>query len=161
CINTERDLMPLGDGIRYNVAKITKPERDRFRDAIIALNRKSYPGGRADTPPGGVTYWFKQDEIHQATHVHGGPAFLTWHREMCNRFEASLREVDPDVSLHYWDWSTDPRKSPNGAGGFFDIFTTDFMGSDQGPAGDPWLSAGFYNPTADPFRSDDDFNPDD
>jgi hypothetical protein len=146
--------MALGDGVRRNVAKVSQEERNRLRDAFLALQRKSYPGGRDDKPPGGVTVWFKQDEIHQATHVHGGPAFLPWHRELTNRLEASLREIDPMISLHYWDWNTDPRNTPDGQGGFLNLFTSDFMGAPTGPVGEPWLSAGFYNPTADPFRSD-------
>ncbi len=153
--------MALGDGIRRNVATISQEERNSLRHAITALNRDPrfvYPGQRNDLVrdangkivhgAGGVTYWFKQDEIHQATHVHGGPAFLTWHRELCNRFEALLRGVDPQVSLHYWDWTTDP----------VGLFTSDFMGEAHGEAGEPWLSAGFYNPTANPFRSDNDFS---
>jgi len=144
--------MPIGDGIRRNVANISQEERNRLRDAFIALNHRFYPGGRNDSPPGGVSYWFKQDEIHQATHVHSFPpyrgiAFLTWHRELCNRLEALLREVDPALSLHYWDWTTDPLHSPDGKGGFVNLFTPDFMGSANGSAGEPWLSAGFYNPT--------------
>jgi len=97
--------MALGDGIRRNITTVSQQERDRFRDAIIALNKtKFFPGSRApEFPAGGVSYWFKQDEIHQATHVHGTPAFLPWHRELCNRFEAMLRDVDPDLSLYYWD----------------------------------------------------------
>lgn len=72
--------MPIGDGIRRNVAKISQAERDRFRDAILQLDTtKFYPDG--------VSFWDKQDEIPQAAHVHGGPAFLPWHREFCNRFE--------------------------------------------------------------------------
>ena len=145
-------------GIRRNVAKISQKERDRLRDAIIALQQRHFLGDRGDQPAGGVTFWFKQDEIHQATHVHGGPAFLTWHREITNRFEALLREVDPRVSLDYWDWQTDPRHSPDGQGGFVNLFTPEFMGAALGPAGDPWLKAGFYKPDADPFRSDEDFN---
>ena len=99
--------------------------------------------------PGGVSYWFKQDEIHQATHVHNGPAFLPWHRELCNRFEALLRQVDPQLSLHYWDWTTDPHG----------LFTSSFMGAANGSAGAPWLNAGLYNPTATPFRADNPFDP--
>lgn len=119
--------------IRRNVATITQKERERLRDAIVQLDT-SY------TYPDGVSYWDKQDEIHQATHVHGGPAFLPWHRELCNRFEALLREVDPSVSLHYWDWTTDPRMSPDGMGAFTNLFSTGpngFMGSASGPAGPP------------------------
>jgi hypothetical protein len=99
--------MTMGDGIRRNVAMISQEERRRLRDAFIALNRsRFYPGNRNDIPAGGVSYWFKQDEIHQSTHVHSFPpwrgiAFLPWHRELCNRLEALLREVDPVLSLHY------------------------------------------------------------
>ena len=142
--------MTEGDGIRRNVASINPTEKKHLKDAIIALhNSRRYIGKREDPIPGGVSYWFKQDEIHQATHVHHGPAFLTWHREMCNRFEDLLRLIYP-VSLHYWDWTTDPRP----------LFTSDFMGSASGPAGEsvpagePWLKAGLYDPTADPYRGE-------
>ncbi|HYY86744.1 MAG TPA: tyrosinase family protein [Nitrososphaeraceae archaeon] len=125
---------------RKNVMHISDTERDNLRDAFIALNLKEefrFPGNRNDKPfAGGVSYWFKQDEIHQATHVHGGPAFLTWHRELCNRFERLLRLADKKTSLHYWDWNEDPN----------DIFNSEFMGMSHGEAGEPWLSAGFYNP---------------
>jgi hypothetical protein len=147
------------DGIRRNLATISKEERDRLRNAIIASNKEFfYSGKRDDAIVGGVSYWFKQDEIHQATHVHGGPAFLPWHRELCNRFEALLREVDPLVSLHYWDWNADPSHIDNGNGSLINLFTADFMGSDNGPAGEPWLSASFYNPDANPYRGDFSFD---
>jgi hypothetical protein len=124
--------MALGDGIRRNVAKVSQQESDRLVRAILELDKRKY----WDL----VSYWDKQDQIHQATHVHGGPAFVPWHRELINRFEALLREVDPDVSLHYWDWTTDPRNSPDGSGGFTNLFTTGpngFMGSATGRAGAP------------------------
>src|SRR5476649_2957058 len=100
--------MALGDGIRRNIATVSQEERDLFIDAIKQLTQRFYNGNRNDSPPGHVSYWFKQDEIHDSTHVHGCPAFLPWHREMCNRFEASLREIHPELSLHYWDWNVDP-----------------------------------------------------
>ena len=144
--------MSMGDGVRRNVAQISHEELHRLQDAFIELNRRFYPGNRDEIPAGGVSHWFKQDEIHQSTHVHGGPAFLPWHRELCNRLEALLREVDPEVSLHYWDWTTDPQHSPDGTGGFVNLFTSHFMGAANGMAGEPWLSAGFYNPNASPDR---------
>ena len=61
--------MAPGDGIRRNVAEISEEERGRLQRAIIELQKRAYPGGRNDTPTGGVTYWFKQDEIHSHTHV--------------------------------------------------------------------------------------------
>ena len=55
----------LGDGIRRNIATVSKEERDRLRDAILALQTQLYGDG--------VSYWFKQDEIHDSTHVHVCP----------------------------------------------------------------------------------------
>jgi hypothetical protein len=129
--------MALGDGIRRNVAKVSQEERDRLRDAFIALSND--PSFRY---PDGVSYWDKQEDIHKDAHqggqdVHAGPAFLPWHRELCNRLEALLREVDADLSLHYWDWTTDPRASDNGSGGTTNLFTSAFMGSSSGNAGPP------------------------
>ena len=101
--------MALGDGIRRNIAAVAPAERALLRDAFVELARRRFPGVRIDIPAGGVSWWFKQDEIHQATHVHRGPEFLPWHREIVNRLEDMLREINPDLSLHYWDWTQDPR----------------------------------------------------
>lgn len=128
--------MALGDGIRRNIFSVSAAERQRFVNAIVELNNRKFPGSRTDFPAGGVSYWFKMDEIHQATHVHGGPAFLPWHRELCNYFESLLREVDPDLSLHYWDWN-------QSIAPLFPLF-----GNTSGDAGEPWLSAKFYDPAA-------------
>jgi len=125
--------MALGDGIRRDVALISEEERNRFRDAFLALDTtKFYPDG--------VSYWDKEEDIHKNAHaagadVHGGPAFLPWHRELCNRLEALLREVDPELSLHYWDWTTDPRST---AGGRANLFTPQFMGNANGDIGTPF-----------------------
>jgi hypothetical protein len=151
--------MALGDGIRRNIATVSAAERQRLRDAILALHQQHYPGARNDNPPGGVSRWFKQDEIHAHSHVHFCPAFLPWHREMVNRFEELIREIDPQLSLHYWDWTQDPTNAPDGSGGLVNLFTPDFMGSAHGQAGEPWLSGGFYDPTANPSRSDNEFDP--
>lgn len=139
---------------RKNIIEVDKQVRDELRDAFIALHKNfHFPGNRDDKPfVGGVSYWFKQDEIHQATHVHGGPAFLPWHRELCNRFENLLRIANPTIALHYWDWNEDPDM----------LFTSDFMGNSSGDAREPWLSAGFYDPDpiGDNYRSLEAFDPD-
>jgi hypothetical protein len=127
--------MALGDGIRRNVAKISQEERNRLIQAFLQLDSTLiYPGG--------VTYWDKQEDIHKNAHaagqdVHQGPAFAPWHRELCSRLEALLRKVDPGLSLHYWDWTTDPRASDNGVGGVTNLFNNQFMGGAQGDAGAP------------------------
>jgi hypothetical protein len=150
--------MALGDGIRRNIADVEPIERALLRDALVELNHRYYPGARSDTPPGGVSWWFKQDEIHQATHVHGGPEFVPWHRELVNRLEELLRQINPQLSLHYWDFADDPTNIPTanlGSGTFgpLNLFDTVdparlFMGAANGPAGPPWSTAGFYDPQA-------------
>jgi Common central domain of tyrosinase len=130
--------MTLGDGIRRNAAKITVGERQRLAAAFVAID--SNP---AFVYPDGVTHWDKQEDIHKNAHaagqdVHGGPAFLPWHRVLIGRLEALLREADPSVSLHYWNWTEDPRASSNGAGGSVNLFDAQFMGSAQGNAGAPF-----------------------
>jgi len=131
---------------RKNAAHAYGLERNNLRNAFIGIDGIYYPGtfSAADPsdpfPNGGVSHWDKQDEIHQATHVHGGPAFIPWHRELVNRLEVSLRLYDPLVSMHYWDWETDPRSSPDGNGGTVNLFSTGangFMGSASGRAGSP------------------------
>jgi tyrosinase-like protein len=152
--------MALGDGIRRNIASVDPTERALLRDALIELNHRFFPGNRTDSVPGGVSRWFKQDEIHQATHVHDGPEFVPWHREIVNRFEELLRQINPQLSLHYWDWTQDPRAIPNAnlggeVTGTLNLFTSDFMGyggSSPAPIGEPWLSAGYYVPNANPHR---------
>jgi hypothetical protein len=152
----------LGDGIRRNIASVDPGERALLRDALIELNNRTYPGRRTDPVPGGVTWWFKQDEIHQATHVHGGPEFVPWHREIVNRLEELLRQINPLLSLHYWNWTQDPRAIPNanlggGVLGTLNLFTSGFMGyggSNSAPIDQPWLNARYYVPGATPHRDD-------
>lgn len=159
--------MALGDGIRRNIAHVDPSERALLRKAFVELNARFFSGTRTDTPPGGVSWWFKQDEIHQATHVHDGPEFVPWHREIVNRLEDMLREMDPRLSLHYWNWTQDPRSIPNanlggGTTGTLNLFTPDFMGyggSTRALIGEPWLSARYYVPGATNFRSTDPLTP--
>lgn len=140
--------MTLGDGIRRDVAEVSPEERTLLRDAFVSLSDD--PAFRY---PDGVSYWDKQNEIHQATHVHAFPpargiAFLPWHRELCNRLEVLLRTVDYRLSLHYWDWTTNPRNSSG-----VNLLTPDFMGSPRGEAGWPFQNFETTGP-ADPASTD-------
>lgn len=112
----------LGDGIRRNVSSLPRDEQVLFRNAFIKLHEQYHF-------PDGVSGWFKQDQIHQKTHVHGGPSFLPWHRELCNQFEFLLRKVEPGISLHYWDFSEDLEINLLGENGLF--------GASQGMVGPP------------------------
>ncbi|MEO8286561.1 MAG: tyrosinase family protein [Chloroflexota bacterium] len=74
-----------------------------------------------------------------------------------------LRQINPQLSLHYWDWTQDPRNIPNanlggGTTGNLDLFTSAFMGAKNGLIDEPWLSAGYYVPGAANYRSTSPFD---
>lgn len=135
--------MALGDGIRRNIATITEEERNLFVAAIRQLDTSAfvYPnnlGHEGADSSGNITYWDMMEQIHKDGHAHGfdvhaGPAFIPWHRAIVNHFEELLRQVDPRLSLHYWDWTTDPR-----VGSVVILGPTGFMGSASGEAGVPF-----------------------
>jgi tyrosinase-like protein len=111
----------LGDGIRRDFSRISQEEQTLFVNALRKLDDPAsvfvYPnnlGHEGADASGNITYWDMQEQIHKDAHAHGinvhvGPAFIPWHRVIVNRLEALLRQVDPRLSLHYWDWTTDPR----------------------------------------------------
>lgn len=111
--------------IRRNIAHLTPTEIEHFVDVVRQADNLTYA---AD----GVSYWDKQDQIHQHTHNHGGNSFIPWHRELLNRFEALLQQVDPDIALHYWDWTEDPRAADNGQGGTVNLLSSQFFGTSNG-----------------------------
>lgn len=100
---------------RKNAATASAAERDAYIAAIQGIDALTW----SDL----VSYWDRQDQIHQLAPEHGNPAFLPWHREFIHRYEVLLREVNPLVTLLYWDWTTNPT---NSAG--FNFFSATFMG---------------------------------
>jgi tyrosinase len=43
--------------------------------------------------------------IHQNHCQHGWERFLPWHRIYMYEFEQALQDVEPDVTMPYWDWT--------------------------------------------------------
>ena len=60
--------------------------------------------------------------------AHRNAAFCAWHREFLWRFEMALQDIDPAVSLPYWDW-TQHEKTKNV------LFQDSFMGPNGGTNG--------------------------
>ncbi|HKR04108.1 MAG TPA: tyrosinase family protein [Bacteroidia bacterium] len=121
----------LGDEVtkpRRNWISLSPGERASVVGAFMQLDLTPYTMD-------GVSWWDKQDQIHEATHVHGGPMFLGWHRELVNRLELLLNASVPNIKLPYWDWTTDPGTAGADILGVNDIF---HFGMDQGPAGFPF-----------------------
>jgi hypothetical protein len=127
---------------RLNAANASQAERDAYIQAVLDI------GNAPLLFPGGVSYWHKQNGIHNLASVlasgHGTPAFLPWHREMMNRYELLLQKANPTVKLLYWDWTTDPEDASGAVG--FNIFTPDFMGQSGRNTGGVSIGAPFNPP---------------
>jgi hypothetical protein len=125
---------------RKNAATATLAERNAYRDAILNIGQSAF----VFPSWGGLSYWHKQQQAHRfgPSNRHHTPAFLAWHREFINRYEALLQESNPTVKLLYWDWTTDPEPSA----GF--SFYPGFMGT-SGRGGSSSVSiAAPFNPGA-------------
>jgi tyrosinase len=85
---------------RKNVISLTPDELKRFRDAIREMRR--YDGFLQDERS--FNYWAR---IHANLCQHGWEEFLTWHRIYLYEFEQRLQDIDPAVTLPYWDWTLD------------------------------------------------------
>lgn len=110
--------------VRRNVAHLTATEREEFAQALRDVDLHAYDDG--------VSYWDKQDQIHEGTHNHQGNSFVPWHRELVNRFEKLIQQVNPDMALHYWDWTQDPRAADDGQGGTVNLCTDTTFGTANG-----------------------------
>ena len=88
---------------RKNINSLTPEELQRFRNAVAAM--KALDNHYQDERSFG--YWAR---MHANECQHGWEEFLTWHRLYLYYFEQRLQDVDPTVTLPYWDWTdnTDP-----------------------------------------------------
>lgn len=120
---------------RKNFLSLEPEEKERFISAVRQL-KTTFEGesNKYDTHVG--IHW-----THFAGGMaHGGDHFLPWHREYLNRFENDLQEIDPDVTLPYWDWTEDAARTPDSS-----LWADDFMGGagnpvSSGPFGDWGIS---------------------
>jgi tyrosinase len=87
-----------GVKVRKNVAFLTPDELKRFRKAVAVM--KSYNAYYQDERS--FDYWAR---IHANNCQHGWEEFLPWHRLYLYHFEQQLQDVDPTVTLPYWDWT--------------------------------------------------------
>lgn len=85
---------------RKNVEYLSDDELRRLRAAVAQM--KSLDGFFLDERSFG--WWAR---IHANQCQHGWEEFLTWHRVYLYLFEKQLQDIDPTVTLPYWDWSAD------------------------------------------------------
>lgn len=88
---------------------IDSQSRDDFVKGVLLLKRETLASGGQSTYDTFVRW-------HHEGAMHGGPAFLPWHRHFLIKLEASLQRVlnKPDFGIPYWPWHLDGDKPPAG-----------------------------------------------
>jgi tyrosinase len=87
---------------RLNIDKLSPEQLATFRAAMSGMMGISDERGYND-----------QAGIHglplpiSCDIAHGHPIFLPWHRAYLYFFELSLRDLQPNVTLPWWDWTAD------------------------------------------------------
>ncbi len=112
---------------RKSVAALTPQERTDYVNAVLALKRKPSPWADGLSVYDTFVMWHRDAFGCAVMAGHMGPAFMPWHRVLLRLYEEQLRDVDPEVTLPYWDWTVD-----NGTGA--PVWTDDFMGGNGDPA---------------------------
>ena len=124
--------------VRKNAQRLTASEKERFVGAIKALKQKPSPWNADLSVYDAFVRWHGDAFLGDVMPGHLAPAFFPWHRMLTHLFEQELQQVDPSVTIPYWDWATD--RTTDAA-----IWQSDFLGGD----GDP--SDGYVVKTG-PFR---------
>lgn len=87
-----------GINVRKNVETLDPEELRRLRAAIAQMHTFDdyYQDERS------YNYWAR---IHASNCQHNWEEFLTWHRAYLYNFEKRLQDIDPSITIPYWDWS--------------------------------------------------------
>jgi hypothetical protein len=95
-------LPPCGQvSVRKDVRDLTPTEWTRFLAAVKTLQERATP-----------TAMSAYDDLVSAhktfTHlIHYTAQFLPWHRYYIREYERALQEIDPLVTLPYWNWAAE------------------------------------------------------
>ncbi|XP_052212234.1 putative tyrosinase-like protein tyr-3 [Dreissena polymorpha] len=84
-----------GYRIRRDIRVLTVTERQKLFRAFNVLYKT------------GVLQRFARLSGQQVLRKHRGASFFPWHRVLLAAVEEKLREIDPEVSLAYWDYTAD------------------------------------------------------
>ena len=121
------DDCPLGIQVRKEYRDMSPQEWQTFREALMTLQTSPSPDGgdysewdwltrvHLDYVP--VAHEYHNTAIYSFYFIllFSHPAFLPWHRLFVSVVEKRLQEVNPSITIPYWDWSFDwsnPLKSP-------------------------------------------------
>jgi tyrosinase len=126
--------------VRKSVAALTPEERTDYVNAVLALKKKPSPWAAGMSVYDTFVMWHRDAFGCAVMAAHMGPAFLPWHRAFLRLFEDQLREIEPTVTVPYWDWTVDQGEGAP-------VWTDDFMGGNGDPSAEMAVTIG-------PFRKD-------
>jgi tyrosinase len=86
--------------VRQNINRMSAAEVNRFRKAMKGLMERSDNRG--------YQFFAGWHGVPLDLCIHHEPMFLPWHRGYLYFFELALQEIDPGVTLPWWDWMTEP-----------------------------------------------------
>lgn len=140
--------------VRKNAATLTQNEKEKFIAALVELKKRKEPGHTLSIYDEFVATHLGVAQLQSGPAAgidggHRGPAFLAWHREYIRRFEQALQSVDPDVSLHYWNWTYGDSSETA------QLFSSDFIGGPgSGGTSGRDVQDGFVSSSATPNNPD-------
>ena len=123
--------------IRKNAGHLSPSEKTAFANALKALKASGVYDNYVKVHAIATAAVFPQEDAY-VNGAHRGPAFLAWHRAMLLAFEKDLQQASnqPDMSIPYWDWTTDPYGKA--------VFTPEFMGGNGDPSNRYYISTGLF-----------------
>jgi tyrosinase len=107
--------------VRKNQAELTLAEKTAFVNAVLELKKRGVYDGFVRIHKE-IMMWESADDNGPRV-AHRSPSFLPWHRKFLIDIEHALQDVNPDVSLPYWNFSVDNQPTSS-------LWSDDFLGGD-------------------------------
>lgn len=114
-------LITLHLGWSQSIRKDHREMTQTERDALVAALYELRDG--PDIVDRLATFHASSHHIHrQLPHNPAGDVFLAWHRYFILEMEHALQNINPKLSLPYWDWTTDQTRDADA------LLWSNFMG---------------------------------
>jgi tyrosinase len=86
--------------VRESITQMSAPDVARFRKALAGMMAR--PDNR------GYQFFAGWHGVPLELCIHHEPPFLPWHRGYLYYFELALQEIDPEVTVPWWNWMDEP-----------------------------------------------------
>jgi tyrosinase len=97
-----------GTSVRKRVSNLSAAEKTAFVNAVLELKQQPSLEGTTSRYDDFVAVHMHSMMPAPGTKgwAHQGPAFLPWHRVYLRQLEQELQEINPAVTIPYWDWTS-------------------------------------------------------